>query len=88
MLKEKKVPEAGLEDLILYDNILKSRITKVSTRPNLFPFPEVIGWILSKLYAIGMIMNNVEDKGFASFTLVFIEKAYSLPPSEISMTTD
>ena len=32
MLVEKRVPEAGLEDLALYDNILRSRITKVSTR--------------------------------------------------------
>ena len=32
MLVEKRVPKAGLEDLALYDNILRSRITKVSTR--------------------------------------------------------
>ena len=32
-------------------------------------------------------MNNVEDKGFASFTPGFISKAYSLPLSDISMTT-
>ena len=35
-----------------------------------------------------MIMDNVEDKGFASFTPGFIAKTYSLPLSEISMTTD
>ena len=34
-----------------------------------------------------MIMNNVEDEGFASFTSEFIAKAYNLPPSEISLTT-
>ena len=75
MLKEKKVPEAWLEDLFLYDNILKSGITKVSTRPNIFPCLEVIGWILSKVDATGMIMHNMEDKGFASFTPAFIAKA-------------
>ena len=32
LLVEKKVPEAGLEDLALYDNMLISRITKVTTR--------------------------------------------------------
>ena len=32
-------------------------------------------------------MNNVEDKGFASFTPGFIAKAYILPTSEISMMT-
>ena len=37
LLVEKKVPEAGLEDLALYDNILKSGITKVSTKLDIFP---------------------------------------------------
>ena len=58
MLKEKKIPEAGLEDLVLYDNILESWITKVSTRPDIFPFIEVIGWILSKVDATGMICTT------------------------------
>ena len=81
MLMEKKVLEAGLEDLALYDNILRSGITKVSTRPDNFPCTEFIRWILPKVDATGMIMNNVEDKGFASFTPGFIAKAYILPPS-------
>ena len=33
MMVEKKVPEAELEDLTLYDNILRYGITKVATRP-------------------------------------------------------
>ena len=88
MLKEKSIIEAGLEDLVLYDNILKSRITKVSTRLEIFPCLEVIGWILSKANARGIIMYNVEDKRFSSFTPAFIAKAYSPPPLEVSMTTD
>ena len=87
MLVEKKVPEAGLEDLALYENILRSGITKVSTRPEMFPCAEVIGWIMSKVDATRMMMNNMEDKGFASFTHAFITKAYNLPMSKISMTT-
>ena len=87
MLVEKSVPEVGLKDLALYDNILRSGITKVVTRPELFPCTEVNGWILPRVNPIGKIMNNVEDKGIASFTLVFIEKAYSLPTLEISITT-
>ena len=62
MLVEKKVLEAGLEDLALYDNILRFGITKVSTRPEIFPCTKIIGWILSKVDATWMIMNNVEDK--------------------------
>ena len=77
-----------MEDLVIYDNILKYGITKVSTRPYIFPCPEFIGWILSKVDTVGMIMYDVENKGFASFTPTFIEKTYSLPPSEVSMTTD
>ena len=88
MLVEKKVLETRLEDLDLYDNILKSRITNVSTRLNIFPCAEFIRWILSKEDEIWMIMYNMEGEGFASFTPAFIAKAYSLPPSEVSMTTD
>ena len=81
MLVEKKVLEAGLEDLDLYDNILRYRITKVSTRPEMFPCTNFIEWILHRLDSVEKIMNNMEDKGFASFTPRFIAKAYNLPPS-------
>ena len=77
MLQDQKIPDAGLEDLTLFNNILRSGITKVSTRPELFPCSEVIGWILSKADAKGMIMYNVEDKGFSSFTPAFIAQAYN-----------
>ena len=81
MLQDRNIPDAGLEDLPLFENILRSRITKVSTRPELFPCSEVIGWVLSKADVKGMIMYNVEDKGFSSFTLAFIAKAYNFPVS-------
>ena len=55
----KRVPEVGLEDLAIYDNILRSNLTKVSTRPENFPCAEVIGWILPRVDATRMIMNNV-----------------------------
>ena len=72
----------------MFGNILRSGITKVSTRLELFPFSEVIGWVLFKADVKGMTMNNVEDKGFASLTPTFIAKYYNLPTSEVSMTTD
>ena len=49
-LIEKKVPKEGLEDLPLYDNVLRSGITKVTTRPKFFPCAEVIGWICKQEY--------------------------------------
>ena len=48
MLVEKKVPEAGLEDLALNDNILRFGITKVSTRIEMFPCIEVIDGFFPK----------------------------------------
>ena len=62
MLQDRKIPDGGLEDLTLFNNILRSGITKVSTRSKLFLCSDVSGWILSKADAKGMIMNNVEDK--------------------------
>ena len=88
MLQNQKVPSIGLEYLPLFGNILSSRITKVSTRPDLFPCSKVIGWILSKVDAGGVIISNVEGKGFTSFTLAFIDKSYNLPVLEVSMTND
>ena len=43
MIKDQKVPDVVLEDIPLYENILRSRITKVSTPLELFPCAEVIG---------------------------------------------
>ena len=85
MLQDQKIPDASLEDLPLFDNILRSGIPKVSTWPELFFFSEVIGWVLSKADVKGMIMYNVEDKGFSSFTPTFIAKYYIFPTSEVNM---
>ena len=79
MLQDRKVLDIGLEDLPLFGNILSSRITKVSTRPDLFPCTEVIGCIFPKDNARDMIMYNVEEKGFTSFTLAYLSQAYNLP---------
>ena len=87
MLKEKKVPEAGLEDLALYENILQSGITKVATRPKIIPCVEVIGWIFPRIDTMGMIMYDVENKAFTSFMPAFVLASYSLPQKDTSVTT-
>ena len=43
---------------------------------------------MSKADAKGMIMYNIEDKGFASFTPTFIANTYNLPTLEVSITID
>ena len=58
MIKEKTIPDAGLEDIPLYVKIKISTITKVATCPELFPCVKVIGWILSRADATTMIVSN------------------------------
>ena len=70
LLVEKKGPEAGLEDLALYDNMLRSEITKVTTRPKIFPCAQVIGWIIPRIDRTRMMMNDAENKGFAWMTFL------------------
>ena len=68
-----------MEDLALYENILRSGITKVATRPEILPCAEVIRWILPKIDTTGMMINDEENKGVASFASAFIPAAYNLP---------
>ena len=61
MLIERKVLETGLGDLFLYENILRSRITMIATRLEIFPCAEVIGWMFPKIDTMGMLIND--EKG-------------------------
>ena len=88
MLVERKVSEVGLGDLALYENILRYGLTKIATRPEMFPCAEVIGWMFSKIDIVGMMINDEEGKPVASFTLAFISTAYNLPEKEISVTKE
>ena len=72
MLVEIKVLEAGLEDLPLYENILRPGITKIATRLKIFPYAEVIGWMLPKIDTVGMMINDEEGKTVAYFAPAFI----------------
>ena len=45
LISRREVPDTGLEEEPIYANIEKSSIMKVTTRPELFPCFEVIGWI-------------------------------------------
>ena len=42
MIKDQSIPNAGLEDIPIYENIMKSAIMKFSTCLELFPCIEVI----------------------------------------------
>ena len=43
MIANQNVPDAGFEELTIYENIKKYALMKVATRPELFPCSEVIG---------------------------------------------
>ena len=65
--KDKTDLDAGLEDILLYINIKIFAITKVATHPDIFSCVEVIGWILSRMDAATLVMNNKEKKFFFLF---------------------
>ena len=67
MIKDKTIPDAGLEDIPLYVNIRRSDITKVDKRPEIFPCVEVIRWILSQTDETTMIVSDIEKKPFCFF---------------------
>ena len=58
MIANQNVPDVGFKELTIYENIEKSALMKVATRPELFPCLEVIGWILPRENVTTMILEN------------------------------
>ena len=55
-----EVPNIGFEEESIYANIERSSLMKIATRPKIFPFSEVIGWILPRADVTTMIIENVD----------------------------
>ena len=72
MIKDQKVSDVVLEYIPLYEKLMRSGITKVAMLPERFPYADVIGLILPRADASTMIMSNIEEKYFASFTAEYI----------------
>ena len=79
MIINRRVPDAGLEDLPLYSNRERLAIMKVATCPKLFPCSEVIGWILPRADVTKMIFSNTEGQGYAAYSPSYVTQAYKLP---------
>ena len=79
MISNQNVPDAGFEELTIYANIEKSSLMKVAMRPELFPYSEVIGWILPKADVMKMILENTAKKGYAAYSPAYVSMAYHLP---------
>ena len=58
IISNQNVPNARFEELTIYANIEKSAVMKIATRPELFPWSEVIIWILPKTDVTTMILAN------------------------------
>ena len=78
----------GLEEESIHANIENSSIMKVSTRPELFPFSEVIGWILPHVNTTTMIIGNAEGQGYAAFSPGYVALAYHLPEAQVFLSDD
>ena len=60
LITRREVPDMGLEEESIYANIERYSLMKISTRPELFPCSEVIGWILPRADVTTMILENID----------------------------
>ena len=86
MIRDQDIPYAGLKEMLLYQNIRRSSITKSATHLNLFPYSEVIGWILPQTDPSSRIISDVKREEFSSFHLTHIAAPYKLPPVQVMIT--
>ena len=86
MIKDQVFLDVGLEDILVYANIMKSAIMKVSTRHKIFPCAEVIGWILPRADTSKMILSNTDGQGFTTYIPTYVAKACNLPTPQVYMT--
>ena len=70
----------------IYENIERSALMKVATRPELFPCAKVIGWILPREDVTRMILENTTKQGYAAYSLAYVSMAYNLPTAQTYLT--
>ena len=81
-----EVPDIGFEEENIYANIERSSLMKIAMRSELFPWSEVIGWILPRAYVTTMILENVDKQGYAAYSPRCVALAYQLPEAQIYLT--
>ena len=59
---------------------------KVGMRLELFPYSEVIGWILPRADVRKMILENTAKKGYAAYSTAYVSMAYHLPSPQVYLT--
>ena len=88
LITRREVTDMGLDEESIYANIERSSLTNISTRPELFPCYEVIGWILPRADVTTMILENVEKQGYAAYSPGYVALAYHLPEAQIFLSDD
>ena len=88
LVTRREVPDMGLEEESIYANIERSSFMKITTRPELFPCFEVIGWILPRAHITTMILENVDRQGYAAFSPGYVALAYHLPEPQVFLSND
>ena len=82
MIRDQNIPNVGLEEMIIYQNIRRLAITKATVRLDLVPCSEVLGCILPQTNPTSRIISDIKGEDFASFT------DYKLPLAQVMMTED
>ena len=88
LITHREVPDIGFEEETIYANIERSSLMKIATRPKIFHYSEVIGWILPTADATTMILANVDKHGYAAYSLGYVALAYHLPKAQVYLTED
>ena len=79
LITHREVPDIDFEEETIYANIERSALMRVATRPELFLWSEVIGWILPRADVTTMILANVDKQGYAAYSPGYVSLAYNLP---------
>ena len=88
LITHREVPDMGLEEESIYANIERSSLMKISTRPELFPCSEVIGWILPWADVTTMILESVDKQGYAAYSPGYVALAYHLLEAQVFLSDD
>ena len=71
---------------MIYNDIEKSALMKVATRPELFLCSKVIGWILPREDVTRIILANTAKQGYDAYNPTYVSMAYHLPSTQVYLT--
>ena len=88
LITHRELLDTSFEEETIYANIERSALMRVSTRPELFPCSNVIGWILPRADVKTMILENVDKQGYDAYSPGYVALAYHLPEAHVYLNED